>query len=223
MTENCTEENSFFWLKFWLEKLLTPIIGCMGIFGNCVAIHTLRHPTIKTKFNQSLVCLAICDILFLVMMISDQFVDHENTYYIVFFPYFWNPLQNILMSLQIFLLMSIAMERFLAVWMPIVYKTKKPSYSGTFHFLLYILPSMALATLVNIPKFLETELVTLTVTDADNTTREVIEYEVTNLRLNENYIFYYTFRTRLLITGAIPFSLLTTIYSSLDCDEMTSL
>ena len=211
MTGNCTDENFVSWFEFWLEKVLTPTFGSMGIFGNCMAIHRLKNPTLKTTFNQSLVCLAICDILFLVMMIFDQFVDQENMYYILMFPYFWNPFKNILMSLQTFLLMSIAIERFLAVWMPIVYKTKKPSYSGTFHFLLYILPSIALATLVNIPKFLETELVTLTVTDADNTTREVIEYEVTNLRLNENYIFYYTFWTRLLITGAIPFTFLTTM------------
>ena len=80
MAENCTGKKSDLWLKLVLENVLTPSIGCLGIFGNCVAIDTLRHPTIKTTFNQSLVCLAICEILFLIMMIFDQFVDHENTY-----------------------------------------------------------------------------------------------------------------------------------------------
>ena len=88
--------------------------------------------------------------------------------YIVLFPYCWNPFKNIFMSLQTFLLMSIAIERFL----------------------LYILPSIALATMVNIPKFFETKLVSLTLTDADNNTEEVVEYKVTNLRLDENYVFY---------------------------------
>ena len=69
MAEKCTRKKSDLWLKLVLENVLTPSIGCLGIFGNCVAIDTLRHPTIKTTFNQSLVCR---DILFLVMMILNQ-------------------------------------------------------------------------------------------------------------------------------------------------------
>ena len=213
MGGNCTESNTVIWSKFWLEQFLTPIIGCFGIFGNCMAIYTLRHPTMKTTFNQSLVCLAICDSLFIFVMLIDQFVDPNNFYYVILFPYFWNPLSNILMSSQTFLLMSIATERFLAVWMPIVYKTKKPSYSRSFHFLCYILPAIFMATMVNIPKFFETELVTLNVTDTLNNTKGVIDYEVTNLRLDEDYVFYYTVWTRLLITGAIPLIYLSTMNS----------
>ena len=44
MAENCTGKKSDLWLKLVLENVLTPSIGCLGIFGNCVAIDTLRHP-----------------------------------------------------------------------------------------------------------------------------------------------------------------------------------
>ena len=70
-----------------------------------------------------------------------------------------------------------------------------------------------MASMVNIPKFCETELVTLNVTDVDNNTEEVMDYEVTNLRLDEDYVFYYTFLTRLIITGAIPLIYLSTMNS----------
>ena len=70
-----------------------------------------------------------------------------------------------------------------------------------------------MATMVNVPKFFETELVTLNVTNAENNTKEVMDYEVTNLRLDEDYVFYYTFWTRLIITGAIPLIYLSTMNS----------
>ena len=59
--------------------------------------------------------------------------------------------------------------------------------------------------LVNIPKFLETELIIVNMTSEENTTREVLDYEITSLRLDQDYVFYYINWTRLIFTGVIPF------------------
>ena len=70
--------------------------------------------------------------------------------------------------------------------------------------MIYVLPSILVSILVNIPKFFEFEFVTRNVTDVLNTSSLVTDYEVTDLRLDQDYIFYYTHWTRLLVTGLIP-------------------
>ena len=42
-------------------------------------------------------------------------------------------------------------------------------------------------------------------TDENNNTVEVLDYDITDIRFNKEYIFYYTFLTRLIFTGVLPF------------------
>ena len=64
------------------------------------------------------------------------------------FPYFYYPLQNILMSWETFLLMSIATERFLAVCHPLVYRAHKVRHSPRVHMMTYIMPSVLLSFII---------------------------------------------------------------------------
>ena len=127
MTNNTTGEILAVWAKFWLETVSIIPLGCLGLVGICIAVLTFRHPTSKTTFHQSLVELAICDVLFLLILLTDEIVDQSSPLYFILFPYFWNPVMNILMSSQTFMTISIATERFLVVWMPVTYKIKSPS------------------------------------------------------------------------------------------------
>ena len=43
----------------------------------------------STTFHQSLLFLVICDLLFLVMTLTDEYVDPDSAIYIIIFPYFW--------------------------------------------------------------------------------------------------------------------------------------
>ena len=205
MTNNTTSEILGVWAQFCLETVSIIPLGCLGLVGNCIAVLTLRHPTMKTTFHQSLVVLAICDVLFLLMVLTDQIVDQSSPLYVILFPYFWNPVMNILMSSQTFMIVSIATERFIVVWMPLTYKIKTPSYSQKTHFICYILPPVLCSILINIPKFFETEIVKVNMTDENNITLEVLDYDITNMRFNKENIFYYTFLTRLIFTGVFPF------------------
>jgi hypothetical protein len=179
------------------EKYLIPIIGCLGLIGNLTAMGVLRSPQLKsTTFHQSLITLAICDILFLFFILADLAVDVQHVIYIYMFPFFWNPLKNIVMTWETFLTMSIATERFLAVCWPILYRRHKLRTSSFIHLLNFILPGLVLAILINIPKFLEVKLVDR---------KDTVDFQATQLRMDETYIFYYTHWTRLLATGVIPF------------------
>ena len=72
----------------------------------------------------------------------------------------------------------------------------------------YILPSMILSIILNIPKFLEAKHEMMEYKDENNVSQEVLIYNVTSLRVNPDYMFYYIHWTRLLTTGVIPFSYL---------------
>ena len=70
------------------------------------------------------------------------------------------------------------------------------------------MPSMILSIILNIPKFLEAKHEFMEYLDENNISREILIYNVTSLRVNPDYMFYYIHWTRLLTTGVIPFSYL---------------
>ena len=75
-----------------------------------------------TTFHQSLICLAVIEIVFLLLVILDHSLGFSSPLYIALFPHLINPLKNIMMSCETFLIMSIALERLLAVCRPIHYR-----------------------------------------------------------------------------------------------------
>ena len=178
-----------------LDKHFIPVLCGFGIFGNLISIIVLRSSTLKSTFYQSLLTLAVCDILFLISAIIESTVSFENVIFIYLFPYFYNPLKNIVFSWETYLIMSIATERYLVVCKPLLYRKHRIRTSSFIHLLTFIFPGLFLAVIINIPKFFEAELIY---------DKDVIDFQATELRLNIDYIFYYTHLTRLLLTGIIP-------------------
>ena len=192
-----------------LQDILLPIVGFLGTLGNLWAGAILIRSNIKSNFHQSLKALIAVDILFLICMMVDSQkfeVNPENQIFIVMIPYFWNPFKNTVLTFQTFLIMSISAERYLAVKKPIQFNITKVKNSKRIHFLTFILPAFALAFTFNVPKFFETELVQIDKFNKDdNNTEEIYDYEITSLRMNPKYIFYYIHIARLLVMGILPF------------------
>ena len=206
-TNNCSSSDNFSieGFNFVVENVMIPVLGSVGIVGNVLAILVLKNPDMKSTFHQSLIALASCDIVFLSLMLLDYTQYVNNGFYIIIFPYFLNPLKNILLSLETFLIMSISTERVLAVCKPVLYRTHKLRHSSAIHLLTYILPPIIFSLILNIPKFLEAEFYIAEERIAPNVTQESLKFRFTELRLNPTYIYYYTHWTRLLCTGIIPF------------------
>ena len=189
-------------------QVCLPVVGSIGLMGNLGAILILRRPEMKSTFHHTLIALAIVDILFILMLITDTQnfdLDLDNQTYITLYPFLFYPLKHILMTFETFLMMSITTERFLATTNPLKYRVGALSHSSSIHLTIYILPALLLSTLLNVPKFLETKLVSRRRTDATNMTSTVTDYTFTSLRTDPDYVFYYNHWTRLLATGAIPF------------------
>ena len=154
----------------------------------------------RSNFNQLLVGLAVLDIAYVLACIWDfSFVKvfhFHPTAYTYIFPYIWYPMKNILMSWTTFLTIGLATERYLAVCRPIFYRSLEVTYSSRVRVMTYFLPSMICSILLNIPKFMEARLVTVLEKVGSNETKEVVTYNVTSLRLDPNYMYYYIHWTR---------------------------
>ena len=121
-----------------LEGYCNIILSVFGIIANILAICVFSKKSFKSNFNNLLISLAVCDLLFLVVSISESvrrtFQDREASNSTVggqltqihhqMFPYFLYPLHNILLSISIFMTVSISIERYLAIFHPLVYKLR---------------------------------------------------------------------------------------------------
>ena len=205
-SKNCSVcESPTLEISFLVENIVIPLVGGLGIVGNILAIVVLKNTERKSTFHQSLVALASCDIMFLSLILMDYSKHLQSQFYVILFPYFLNPMKNILLCWGTFLTMSITTERYLAVCKPFLYRTHKLRHSALVHLLSYILPPIIMAIIINIPKFLEAELVIKQEKTKFNISRDVLDFRFTSLRLNPTYIYYYTHLTRLIFTGVIPF------------------
>ena len=213
------------WVSFILREVSIPLVGSVGVVGNLAAIIVLIHPDMKSTFHQSLVTLAVFEILFLILQICSNGAHLKSELYLVLFPYFLYPLKSILISCESYLLVSIALERLIAVARPLWYRTARLRLSSWYHALVFILPTLVISVSINIPKFFELKLASFNVTDMNNITRESKGCLLTSFRLHPDYSEYYIL-TRLLGTSVLPILFLllinTSIYLSLQRQRPTN-
>ena len=69
------------------------------------------------------------------------------------------------------------------------------TYSSSVRLLSYLLPSLLASILLNLPKFLEARLETVTYVE-DNVTQSSVMINVTRLRVDPHYSYYYIGWTR---------------------------
>merc|ERR1719317_32531 len=111
------------------------------------------------------------------------------------------------MCLSIYLIISVAVERYLAVCRPHHYREVQGRSSRV---VIYLLPAFMVTIAVNATKFFEIRIVDLCV-DYTHCGCGVISnkyHQLTEMRLNKNYIIYYHLWAWTLVTGIIPFCLL---------------
>ena len=142
----------------------------------------------------------------------------KSDIYKILFPFIIYPVTNISMCGTVFMTVAITIERFLGICYPLHLppQNRKAWY--------YVIPVTLLSILINLPKFLESEIVweedkIISSNPEEDLTSNATRYEYidipvlkpTELRLNSNYIKYYTTYCRIIFTVIIPFIALVTI------------
>eukprot|EP00092_Neocalanus_flemingeri_P014437 GFUD01015576.1.p1 GENE.GFUD01015576.1~~GFUD01015576.1.p1 ORF type:complete len:498 (+),score=105.88 GFUD01015576.1:152-1645(+) len=197
-----------------LMSVMMIILGLLGLCGNMFSIAVLARKEMRNCFNHILIAINICDSLHLVFAIMDAVRNSFGDFYPVqllqIFPYIHYPFYRISLCASIYLIISVAIERYLAVCQPHHYREVQ---SDSCRSLLYILPSLAVALVVNSSRFLETETDKICIDFSkcgpcyDGA---VWAYYVkpTKLRMDKQYIIYYHTWTWVVSTGLVPFIIL---------------
>ena len=115
------------------------VLAVFGIIANILAICIFSKKSFKSNFNNLLIALAVCDLLFLFLSIAEStrstFQEHRSNsssvagqvtfLHHLLFPHLLYPLHNILLSASIFMTVSISIERYLAIFHPLVYRNRQ--------------------------------------------------------------------------------------------------
>ena len=113
-------------------------LATLGVRANILAILVFCKKSFKSNFNNLLIALAVFDLLFLVVCITESVrrtfedpVANSSSYsgmatkiHHHLFPYFLYPLHNILLTCSIFMTISISIERYLAIFHPLGYRNR---------------------------------------------------------------------------------------------------
>ena len=114
---------------------ISMTVSAFGILANILAILIFARRGFKSNFTSLLIALAVSDLLFLVLCVIENarrnFLPQVGAEGSVtrlhhhLFPYFLYPLHNILLSASIFMTVSISIERYLAIFHPLVYRNRQ--------------------------------------------------------------------------------------------------
>jgi len=182
--------------------------GGFGIIGNSLSIFVLLKKE-KICFNYLLAALNFFDTFHLIFAILDVVRNNHAEAYpealLSVFPYFHYPLYRLSLCCSIFIIVSVTVERFLAVTRP-----HHRLLSNSSRALLYLIPCIIVSVALNFTKFFETETISycMDFTACGCGYHERMYVRPTKLRLSPNYIVFYTTWTWVSMTSIIPFLIL---------------
>lgn len=216
------------YLRFsMMMGILLIAFGCFGLVGNLLSIIVLNTKDMKSNcFNNLLTALNTTDSLHIVFAILEVVrYDFPAIYSIILphpniWPYVHYPVYRICFCASIYLIIGVGVERYLAVCRPHHYREVQGRSNRA---LMYILPALACAVLINMTKFLEVEVAEHCVDYRHCNLQLVTEetfHKPSELRTSEWYVIYYHCWFWVVVTGLVPFIILTVlsanIYTSME-------
>jgi len=191
--------------SFWLDGVMRSTVALIGILLNILFSYVLSQKQLRNVFNSLLIALAVFDTFYLVFDMIDSFrrqYELVSEVHVFLFPKFLYPFRTIMFCSSIFMTVSISLERYIAVTDPISLhlEVRNDKEAQVKRFLRYLVPVLVLSIIVNIPKFFEA-------TANYNDSTKSLQIDVTSLRRNPDYIFYYIGITRIIVTLIVPFTM----------------
>ena len=156
------------------------VICSLGVVGNTIAILLLLSKSLRNSFNKLIATLAIFDLIYLMTMLLESLkkLGLQTDTHIIISPYFLYPLNSISLMCSIYMTIGITLERFMAVYHPLDYRSREQdSTSNKNRILNYVCPLLCFSIIFNISKFFESQVVSF---EVGNETR--LDLDVTDLR-----------------------------------------
>jgi len=223
------EIQLYYSLAWWMDGLVQIIMGLVGLAGNSMAVPILLSKKLNSIFNRILVFLAVFDNIFIFCSILEAIRKHfgplHDVIHVYAFAYFLYQLQSMAIVSSIFTTVVLALERCLAVAKPIEYHNAIQGANPWRRVMNYIVPVIIISVVFNTPKYFEIETYEVKSTNSGNGNESstgndedvIVSVKATDLRMNDDYIFYYNNLAKLIVTGVVPFAALCVFNSKIYC------
>ena len=217
------EWETHYQISWWMQGIATPLLACIGLLLNCVAITILisSKKADSLFFNRLLVCLAVFDNLYLLNGISEairSYALEPNYFYDFVFIKFLFPFRSMMMFCSMYSTIILAFFRHNAIKHPLSFtvRIRQESSASCMNVMNYIFPLVLASVIFYLPKFFEFDIIyspeaCLHFSASNNT--QVCPYKdyfinETLMRRNKRYILWYLNILNHILTIIIPFILL---------------
>ncbi|CAB4056051.1 unnamed protein product [Lepeophtheirus salmonis] len=99
-------------IEFWFEGVFLVLVGTFGLFGNAMSIAVLSRNEMKNVFNRLLIFLSFIDSIMILFAIMNYSIINafgvKLEIYNYMFPYFVNPVSNMILCASVFTVIAIA-------------------------------------------------------------------------------------------------------------------
>ena len=182
------DEHFFNAFQFWISGVLDMTFGIIGLIGAILAVAVLANKELRTNlFNQLLMALAICDLIFIICAVPFCFhyfgwLEQNEAFYNIKMHLFY-PGTAVTLDASVFITVAMTVERYLAVRKPFCYRTLNLENSVYRRLMLYMLPVLVTSIAMNIPRFTEMGV------SKENDTLVAVYSEIMK---NPSYVWYYS-------------------------------
>ena len=151
-------------VSWWVEGLLQTMLGTVGFLSNALAVPILCSREMSSIFNRLLVFLALFDNAYIVCSVLEGLRKHApfSQAHEYAFGYFLYQFHNFVLCCSIYVTLSLAVERYRAVWRPVEYHNNVNGINPWRRVASYICPVVAISVVFNFPKFFEVTFVART-------------------------------------------------------------
>lgn len=156
-------------ISWWLECVVQLFLTLLGLLANSLSIFILTRAVLSNKtFNQLLTALAIADSIFLFIMCYESIgrtteIPGWDYVYGLLTPYFLYPVKAIAMTGSVYIMISVAVERYIAVYHPFnrIPQNLQQGQGGSLRsrVIVYLLPVILFSIVFNITKFMESRYI----------------------------------------------------------------
>ena len=138
---------------FWCSGIATVLTSSFGIVGNILSLLVLTKQSMVSVFNNILMFLCLSDLVFLLSNLAMSPVAMEfHDLYPSELYHASECVCHVALAASIFLTASLSIERHQAVCVPHSYQSRMVSTGHRRLLAYYVLPTILLACLLNIPR-----------------------------------------------------------------------
>ena len=202
--QRANESKNVEYKKLLAAAVVISFVSVIGLLLNITGIHTIRNIPKRCKlFNNLIICLLSFDSWLIITApffffgLRHEHFDCKACAWLV--PYWAVPCGHMALHGAVMMMLAISHDRYLAVRDPLHHnQALNTDEAQKKRLLVYLIPTLILVIIVNIPRFFDFEIIT-------NSSTPYINVSLTDQICNTYYIIFYETILHNVMFGIVPF------------------